>query len=173
MQLQRRECSRPPCCGLWRPFPERKMSSMSLILPYIPTWYVTALMHWTQRREILTTCKAPCAASAVSQNIARQILSKNCPDNEQRLQSCICNSQFASVSSGMSATVNARCGSSATDDQASASTVLSAYCNQNVKVAFPMPANPVSSYIHEYPAISDLAPCASSGMSVVMNAQVC
>ncbi|TPX11125.1 uncharacterized protein E0L32_007986 [Thyridium curvatum] len=138
---------------------------------YVTDLYVTALMHWTRRREILTTCKAPCAASAVSQNIARQILSKNCPDNEQGLQSCICNSQFAIVSSGMSATVSTRCGSSATDDQASASTVLSAYYNQNVKVAFPMPANPVSSYIHEYPAISDLAPCASSGLSVVMNAQ--
>ena len=99
-----------------------------------------------------------CAERAVSQNIASQTLNSNCPEGVTDLQLCICTDNFIAVSSRMSASVSATCGSTASDDQASASTVLSAYCNQASVVTSPTPAHLVSSYINEITAISDLAP---------------
>ena len=82
------------------------------------------------------------------------------------LQACICtkNNNFASVASVLSSSVSYSCGSAASEDQASATTVLSAYCNQDNMPTFPAPANPVSAYITEIAEIGVLAPCAASAV---------
>lgn len=72
----------------------------------------------------------------------------------------------------MSLMISVTCGSTASEDQASASTVLKAYCDQDWKVEFPKPEHPVSSYIDELPAMTELAPCASIRLSGIVNQQV-
>ncbi|RYP15572.1 hypothetical protein DL765_005610 [Monosporascus sp. GIB2] len=85
----------------------------------------------------------------------------SCPEAVEQLQSCVCtkNNNFASVSSEISSSVSYSCGETASDDQASAASVLSAYCNQADITPFPEPAEPVSEYIVDLPAYQDLAPC--------------
>jgi hypothetical protein len=90
-----------------------------------------------------------------------------CPEATDALQSCVCrkDNNFASISSAVSSSVKYYCGSTASEDQASAMTVLTAYCSQNNIPAFPTPATPVSQYITDIPEISYLAPCAMEQVS--------
>ncbi|RYP88158.1 hypothetical protein DL770_004663 [Monosporascus sp. CRB-9-2] len=112
------------------------------------------------------TLLAPCAASAVSYNVQSQTYD-SCPEAVEELQSCVCtkNNNFASVSREVSSSVSYSCGGTASDDQASAASVLSAYCNQADITPFPEPAEPVSEYIVDLSAYQELAPCAMSGVS--------
>ncbi|KAK0672005.1 hypothetical protein QBC41DRAFT_38250 [Cercophora samala] len=108
---------------------------------------------------------APCASWAVSYNI--QGLTRNaCPQAVTELQSCVCskNNNFASVGSDISSSVRMTCGSTASEDQASAATVLSAYCNQATPVSFPSPTA-VSVAITDIAEMDLLAPCARSALS--------
>ncbi|TLS23962.1 hypothetical protein PpBr36_08595 [Pyricularia pennisetigena] len=112
---------------------------------------------------------APCAASAISLHIMSQT-SSNCPQAATELQECVCtkNSQLAAISSAMSLSVSDNCGSTATDDQTSAASVLSAYCAQKTPSAMPTlrpPEFPVSQYITDFVEFEQLAPCASSALS--------
>ncbi|KAL2694865.1 hypothetical protein Neosp_001454 [[Neocosmospora] mangrovei] len=65
----------------------------------------------------------------------------------------------------MSLMISVTCGSTASEDQASASTVLKAYCDQDWKVEFPKPKYPVSSYIDEISAMTELAPCGPQALA--------
>ncbi|OIW25022.1 hypothetical protein CONLIGDRAFT_684907 [Coniochaeta ligniaria NRRL 30616] len=115
------------------------------------------------------TSLAPCAANALSYNIQSQTYN-NCPEAVTDLQSCVCtkNQNLASISTAISKSVSYSCGSTASEDQASAATVLSAYCNQDSIPSFPTPATPVSVYITDIPEISLLAPCASYAVSAAV-----
>ncbi|KAK4179410.1 hypothetical protein QBC36DRAFT_322585 [Triangularia setosa] len=107
---------------------------------------------------------APCASWAVSYNI--QSLTRNaCPPAVTELQSCVCskNNNFASVGSAIASSVRYTCGSTATEDQASAATVLSAYCNQATPVSFPSPTG-VSVAITDIAEMDLLAPCAKTAL---------
>ncbi|KAI0182785.1 hypothetical protein EV127DRAFT_354119 [Xylaria flabelliformis] len=104
------------------------------------------------------TVLAPCAQAAVSGNIDYATVS-DCPSAAAGLQSCLCTKNLKSISSAIST-----CGSTATDDQASAATVLSGYCNQAAITPFPSPSHIVSQYIVDLPAYHNLAPCAQSGL---------
>jgi hypothetical protein len=58
------------------------------------------------------------------------------------------------------------CGSTATEDVASAADAFSAYCNQATAVAVPTPTSgAISRYITDLSAFSDLAPCAQTALS--------
>ncbi|RYP58643.1 hypothetical protein DL769_008860 [Monosporascus sp. CRB-8-3] len=94
----------------------------------------------------------------------------SCPEGVEELQSCVCtkNNNFESVSSLVSSSVSYSCGKTASDDQASAASVLDAYCNQAEITPFPEPEQPVSEYIVDLAAYQDLAPCARSGISKVL-----
>ncbi|KAI1656384.1 hypothetical protein F4813DRAFT_364204 [Daldinia decipiens] len=115
------------------------------------------------------TVLAPCAAAAVSENVQAQTY-QNCPEAVTDLQSCVCtkNNNFASISTGISSSVSRSCGSTASEDQASAASVFNAYCNQASITPFPTPSNPVTQYITDFAAWQDLAPCAASGLSYVV-----
>ncbi|KAI1806248.1 hypothetical protein F4811DRAFT_511208 [Daldinia bambusicola] len=115
------------------------------------------------------TVLAPCAASAVSENVQAQT-NQNCPEAVTDLQSCVCtkNNNFASISTGISSSVSRSCGSTASEDQASAASVFEAYCNQASITPFPTPSNPVTQYITDFPAWQELAPCAASGLSYIV-----
>ncbi|KAI1410493.1 hypothetical protein F5Y13DRAFT_202290 [Hypoxylon sp. FL1857] len=115
------------------------------------------------------TVLAPCAAAAISQNVQSQTF-ENCPEAVTDLQSCVCtkNNNFASISTGISKSVSYSCGSTASDDQASAASVFEAYCNQASITPFPVPSNPVTQYITDFPAWQELAPCAAAGLSYIV-----
>lgn len=109
---------------------------------------------------------APCAQSALSYNV-QYLTNSICPEPISDLQACVCtkNNNLASISKGVSSSVSYSCGGGAAADQASASTVLSGYCNQNALPTFPPPEFPVSYYITEVPEIEALAPCARSAIN--------
>lgn len=114
----------------------------------------------------------PCAKAAVSGVIDYQTVS-SCPEQEGAdLRSCICSKRAGAnlftVSNSISLSVSYTCGSTATDDQASAATVLSAYCKQDLITSFPSPSYTVSDYIVDLSAYHDLAPCAQSGVSAAV-----
>ncbi|KAI1420366.1 hypothetical protein F5Y12DRAFT_791726 [Xylaria sp. FL1777] len=126
------------------------------------------------------TVLAPCAQAAVSGIIDYETIS-HCPPGASALQSCICSKNdggnLASISNAISNSIDYRyvpeqtissCGSTATDDQASASTVLAGYCNQDAITPFPSPSHTVSDYIVDLSAYNNLAPCAASGLSQVV-----
>ncbi|KAI0898839.1 hypothetical protein F4806DRAFT_315451 [Annulohypoxylon nitens] len=115
------------------------------------------------------TVLAPCAAAAVSENVQTQTID-NCPEAVTDLQSCVCTkaNNFASISSGISKSVSYSCGSTASEDQTSAASVFSAYCNQASITPFPTPTYPVTQYITDFPAWKELAPCAASGLSYIV-----
>ncbi|KAK7931527.1 hypothetical protein PG985_002239 [Apiospora marii] len=121
--------------------------------------YVTDLTIFTEL--------APCAASALSYNIMSMTYSA-CPQAVTDLQSCVCSkgSIPSSVQFGISNSVSYSCGSTATDDQASASSAFAAYCNQANITPFPKPTQPVSQYIMDFPEWAELAPCAASAVSL-------
>lgn len=68
--------------------------------------------------------QAPCAQSALSYNVQSQTNDK-CPEAVTDLQSCVCtkNNNLAAISSKISVSISYSCGSTATDDQASAFSV--------------------------------------------------
>ena len=90
-----------------------------------------------------------------------------CPQAAIDLQSCVCSkgSIPSSIQSAISRSVSYSCGSTATDDQASASRVYDAYCNQANITPFPKPTQAVSQYIMDFPEMAALAPCAASAVS--------
>jgi hypothetical protein len=113
---------------------------------------------------------APCAAYAVSYQI-QGLSESECPPAVTALESCACtkDNNLASISSAVSNNVLENCGTTATDDVGSAAAVLSAYCNQAVVVPTTAPAsNAISQYITDFPAYSDLAPCAEDALSYVV-----
>ncbi|KAI0973414.1 hypothetical protein F4678DRAFT_426651 [Xylaria arbuscula] len=120
--------------------------------------------------EIFTVL-APCAQDAVSGIIDYETVS-HCPSGASALQSCICSKNgggnSASISYAISASIDYTCGSTATDDQASAATVLAGYCNQNFITSFAGPSYTVSNYIIDLSAYNDLAPCAGSALEQVV-----
>ncbi|KAI1858198.1 hypothetical protein JX265_010866 [Neoarthrinium moseri] len=120
--------------------------------------YVTDLTIFTEL--------APCAASAVSYAVMSMTYDA-CPEAVTELQSCVCskNQNSASIRTRLSSSVSYSCGGTASDDQASATLVYDAYCNQASAASFAKPSSPVSEYITDYPAWADLAPCARSALS--------
>jgi pyruvate-formate lyase len=91
-----------------------------------------------------------------------------CGQAAPELQSCVCtkNNNIAAISSAISSSVSYSCGSTASDDQASAMAVFSQYCNPSTTINLPTPtANIVSNYITDIAAYSYLAPCARTGVS--------
>ncbi|KAL2136444.1 hypothetical protein VTI74DRAFT_3677 [Chaetomium olivicolor] len=118
--------------------------------------YVTELPMFSQL--------APCVQYALSYGIQSQTYN-NCPSASTDLQSCVCtkNKNLASISSKISASINSGCGPAASEDQASAATVLSAYCNPDSTFSFATPTA-VSDYITDIPEFSYLAPCAQSAL---------
>ncbi|KAI5918145.1 hypothetical protein F4810DRAFT_603256 [Camillea tinctor] len=112
---------------------------------------------------------SPCAATAVSLNVQSQT-DENCPEAVTDLQSCVCtkNNNFASISTAISSSVSFSCGSTASDDQTSAASVFSVYCNKASDTTFPAPSFPVTQYITDLPGWGELAYCARSGLSMVV-----
>ncbi|KAM7184547.1 hypothetical protein V8F33_012924 [Rhypophila sp. PSN 637] len=116
------------------------------------------------------TSLAPCAASALSNNVMYMTYNL-CPEAVTELKNCVCTKggNLASVQKDLSSSVSYSCGSTASEDQASATTVLSAYCNQDESFSFPGPATPVEVYITDIPEFEFLAPCAASAVSYAVN----
>ncbi|KAI1777156.1 hypothetical protein F4818DRAFT_409404 [Hypoxylon cercidicola] len=147
------------------------MPRLQLILP-LAYWGVSLIaaqeIVYVTDLSIFTVL-APCAASAISVNVQAQT-NDNCPEAVTDLQSCVCtkNSNFASISTDISSSVSYSCGSTASEDQASAASVFEAYCNQASITPFPTPENPVTQYITDFPAWQELAPCAASGLSYIV-----
>lgn len=144
---------------MWR-VPFSSLLSLSLIAGVataVDVVYVTEL-------DIYSSL-APCAKYAVSYNVMRMTASK-CPDDINELQACVCtkNNNLAAVASDLSKSVSNACGSTAAEDQASASTVLSAYCNQSKLPKFPTPVSPVQAYITEVAEVGALAKCAQTAL---------
>ncbi|KAK4237251.1 hypothetical protein C8A03DRAFT_34820 [Achaetomium macrosporum] len=104
------------------------------------------------------------ALSALLYGVQTQTYSA-CPEDVTALQSCVCtkNNNLASIKSKISVSVSYSCGSTASDDQASAQTVLSAYCDPDATVNFPTPTA-VTDYITDVPEFEYLAPCAQSAL---------
>ncbi|RSL44662.1 hypothetical protein CEP53_011121 [Fusarium sp. AF-6] len=145
---------------------------MSLLLAFVwAVGYISAVDVVYVTDLSLYSSLAPCAASAISNNIRYQTFSKYCSEAVTDLQSCVCSKRFDDVSTTMSLMISVTCGSTASEDQASASTVLKAYCDQDWDVEFPKPKYPVSSYIDEISAMTELAPCASIRLSGIVNQQ--
>lgn len=74
------------------------------------------------------------------------------------------NNNIAAIATGVSSSVSYSCGSTATDDQSSAATVLSAYCNQNAMPTFAPPSITVTNYISDVPEFQHLARCAKGAL---------
>jgi hypothetical protein len=128
---------------------------------------------------------APCAASAISYNFDA-LTESNCPEAVTALESCACtkDQNSAAVLRSIDSSVSYMCGGTATDDISSASVVFASYCNQDAAAQTTTAsqttaasgtasgaAASVSQYITELSAYSDLAPCAASGLSYVLDAQ--
>ncbi|KAH7630224.1 hypothetical protein B0T09DRAFT_144592 [Sordaria sp. MPI-SDFR-AT-0083] len=114
---------------------------------------------------------APCAQTALSYNVQGQTRDA-CPPGANELQGCVCtkNNNFIAMKSDVSKSVNYYCGSTATEDQASAATVLSAYCSQDKLPEFPKPSISVTQYITDVPEVAALAPCAFTALGYAVKA---
>ena len=114
---------------------------------------------------------APCAASAVSY-VVQGLTESSCPQAVTALESCACTKDrnSAAIAATISSSVIYECGSTASEDIASASQVFDGYCNQgNAAVSTPAPSpTMVSVYITDLPAFSNLAGCAASALSYVV-----
>lgn len=112
--------------------------------------------------------QAPCAQTALNYDVM-YMTEESCPEAVTSMQSCVCSKSnfYSSIGLQLSSDVSQSCGNTATDDQASVSTVFSLYCNQDAVVAFPTPSISVSQYITDIPEISYMPPCASSGISYI------
>ncbi|PTB61855.1 hypothetical protein BBK36DRAFT_1173095 [Trichoderma citrinoviride] len=111
---------------------------------------------------------APCVSDAISYNIATLTYGTICGDSETELQSCACSNtdRFNSITSSISRDVKVSCGSTATEDQQSASSVLAKYCNQDLPITFSTPTkNVVEAYITDLSQINYLPQCAQSALS--------
>ncbi|KAL2162115.1 hypothetical protein VTH06DRAFT_7900 [Thermothelomyces fergusii] len=110
----------------------------------------------------VTDMPAYSALEAVSENI-QWLTYDACPEAVSALQSCVCtkNNNLASISSEISASVSYECGSTASEDQASAQSVLSAYCDPTKTFTFSTPTA-VSVYITDIPEFEYLAPSLAS-----------
>ncbi|KAL5353032.1 hypothetical protein ACLOAV_001061 [Pseudogymnoascus australis] len=114
---------------------------------------------------------APCAMSAVSYALDR-LTSSICPEGITALQSCACtkNNNAAAIATTISKSVSLQCGSTATDDFASASQVFNQYCNPDAKVTAPATLpTPVTLSISDMADFSSLAPCAQSAVGYAVN----
>ncbi|KAI5459401.1 hypothetical protein BGZ63DRAFT_406693 [Mariannaea sp. PMI_226] len=116
------------------------------------------------------TLLAPCAASAISNDVFALTYSTTaCGDSEASMQSCVCSNSadFKTVWSSINTDISYYCGSSATDDQWSASKVMDQYCDQKeMSVTFSTPTdNIVNNYITDLPELAYLPPCAQSAIS--------
>lgn len=114
---------------------------------------------------------APCAQDAVSYALDRLTLSI-CPEGITALQSCACtkDNNAAAVATTISKSVSYQCGSTASEDFASASQAFNLYCNPDAKVTAPASlATPVTLTINDLPNFSSLAPCAQSAVSYAVN----
>lgn len=112
--------------------------------------------------------QAPCASDAISYNIATLTYGTVCGDSETELQSCACSDteRFTSITSSISRDIRVSCGTTATDDQSSASSVLAKYCNQDLTITFSTPTkNVVQAYITDLSQINYLPQCAQSALS--------
>lgn len=106
---------------------------------------------------------APCAASAISENISKFSSKSACPTGDRQLQSCVCSQSelLSQVSRNVSAAVLRDCGSSATDDIWSAFKALELYCSPGATITFLTPTtNIVDAKITNVPEFSLLAGCA-------------
>jgi hypothetical protein len=113
---------------------------------------------------------APCAQWAVSYEV-QQLTYSECQEAVTSLESCVCtqDQNSAAISSSISSQVLYTCGKTASEDVASASVVFSAYCNQGGTIATVPPGpHTVSQYITDLSAYSELAPCASAGLSYII-----
>lgn len=122
---------------------------------------------------MLTVFQAPCAQSALSQNVQNQISS--CGEGVTELQSCVCTkgNNYADISTAISSSLSYSCDSTATEDFTSANVVYSAYCTPDKTFDLPTPtANIVSEMITDMPLFSSLAPCAQSGLSIAVGRMV-
>jgi hypothetical protein len=93
-----------------------------------------------------------------------------CPPAVTALESCACTKvNTAAIISTISSNVLDSCGGTATEDIASASKVFSGYCNQGAAVSTAA-AQPtlVSQYITDLSAYANLASCAQSAISYVV-----
>ena len=114
---------------------------------------------------------APCAMSAVSDALSDLTLSI-CPSGITALQSCACtkDNNAVGVAKTIAASVSDACGTTATDDMASASQVFAQYCNPAATItAAPTLATPVTAFITDLPIFSSLAPCAASAVSFAID----
>ncbi|KAF7555214.1 hypothetical protein G7046_g6615 [Stylonectria norvegica] len=114
------------------------------------------------------TYLAPCAASAIADNIAQESYTTKCAEDETALQSCVCSNtgELKEMSSSISSSVSWNCGSSASDDFWSVFKVMDLYCDQDQTITFSSPTkNIVKAYITDIPEMTYLAPCAQSALS--------
>ncbi|KAM0331371.1 hypothetical protein ACHAQA_003043 [Verticillium albo-atrum] len=112
---------------------------------------------------------APCAQSALSQNVQNQI--SDCGEAVSDLQSCVCTkgNNYADISTSISSSLSYSCGSTATEDHSSGNVVYSAYCTPEKTYTLATPtANLVSEVITAIPEFTSLAPCAQSGLSLAV-----
>ncbi|PTB35379.1 hypothetical protein M441DRAFT_62845 [Trichoderma asperellum CBS 433.97] len=111
---------------------------------------------------------APCVSDAISYNIATLTFGTLCGDSETALQSCVCSNteRYTSITSSISRDVKYSCGSTATEDQQSASSVIQKYCTQSLPITFSTPTkNVVEAYITDLSQISYMPQCAVSAVS--------
>ncbi|KAL7940931.1 hypothetical protein V8C42DRAFT_202936 [Trichoderma barbatum] len=111
---------------------------------------------------------APCVSDAISYNIATLTYGTVCGDSETELQSCACSNteRFSSITSSISRDVQNSCGTTATEDQQSASSVIAKYCNQDLTITFSTPTrNVVQAYITDISQMNYLPRCAQSALS--------
>ncbi|KFY41720.1 hypothetical protein V494_02826 [Pseudogymnoascus sp. VKM F-4513 (FW-928)] len=114
---------------------------------------------------------APCAMTAVRDALNHLSLSA-CPSGITALQSCACTKDnlSAAIATTISKSVSLKCGSSATEDYASATQVFNQYCNPDAKVtAAAVNPTPVTVGITDMPNFSSLAPCAQSAVSYAVS----
>lgn len=114
--------------------------------------------------------QAPCAQDAVS-GVIGAMTSDSCGEAVSELQSCVCskNNNHDDVLESMSTSVSRRCGSTASDDHESVTSIFEKYCDPGADVDFLTPAeNIVEQYPTDIGAFNELAPCAQYGVSLGM-----
>ncbi|KFA74331.1 hypothetical protein S40288_03697 [Stachybotrys chartarum IBT 40288] len=145
-------------------------------LHWLPTALVVQLFAIGSAQDIvyvtdveIYTLLAPCAAYGLTANMDIVAYSTSaCDEGESQLHSCVCShsADFNSFAADVSSSVIYSCGSSASEDLASASMVLDKYCNPDRTITFATPTeNIVNAYITELSQTDYLAPCAQSALS--------
>jgi hypothetical protein len=118
----------------------------------------------------LFTSLAPCAASAIGNNIGSVSYSTSqCAGDETQLHSCVCShtADFQAISSAISSDISSACSVTGdnTDDYSSASQVLKKYCSPDSQIAFSEPEHKVYAFITELSEITYLPNCGISAVS--------